>query len=140
MKAFKTKKDADDFAASAWAAEHQARYREKAGGDPAMGQFEVPEFPTDASPTPFLQLSTLVLDEENKHGEARKAWMDVVQLLGKETFGGKSLGDGPPVGLGMIGWNSLEEAGEAFKNSEVAASWTTYKSLGKGKNIMIRHL
>ncbi|KAM0335006.1 hypothetical protein ACHAQA_000040 [Verticillium albo-atrum] len=136
--AFKSAEDADAFAATAWAQEHKARYQEKVGSDPAVGRFEVPEFPTDQTPKAYTQYSTLVIDDESKHPEVRKAWMDVVQALGKETFGGRII-DGPPVGLALLGWDSLEEAGAAFKDPKVAAAWAAYQSLGKGKNVIIKN-
>ncbi|KAH6682228.1 hypothetical protein F5X68DRAFT_242873 [Plectosphaerella plurivora] len=137
--AFASAKDAEDFAASPFAEEHKARYRERTGTDATVGRFEVPELPGDKAPPPFTQYSTLVLEDESIHAEVRKAWMDVVQALGKETFGGRSV-DGPFVGLGIIGWNSLEEAGAAFKEPKAAAAWATYQALGKGKNVIVKGL
>lgn len=32
----------------------------------------------------------------------------VIDALGKETWGGVNVGDGPTVGLGLVGWDSLE--------------------------------
>lgn len=66
--------------------------------------------------------------------------MDVVQALGKETFGGRSVGDGPFVGLGIIGWDSVEEAAAAFKDPKAAAAWEAYQTLGKGKNVIVKGL
>jgi hypothetical protein len=99
----------------------------------------VPDLPAGKTPTPFTQYSTLVLEDESAHAEVRKAWMDVVQALGKETFGGRSV-EGPFVGLGMIGWNSLEEAGAAFKDPKAAEAWAAYQKLGKGKNVIVKGL
>ncbi|KAM0282009.1 hypothetical protein ACHAQH_003215 [Verticillium albo-atrum] len=135
--AFKSAEDADSFAASAWSQEHKARYEEKTGSVPAVGRFEVPEFPADKTPKPYIQFSTLHIEDDSKQPEIRKAFMDVIQALGKETFGGRII-EGPSVGLAIIGWDSLEEAGASFKQPEVAAAWATYQSFGKGKNVMIK--
>ncbi|EEY16743.1 predicted protein [Verticillium alfalfae VaMs.102] len=135
--AFKTAEDEKTFADSAWSQEQKARYLEKSGDLPAVGRFEVPEFPADKAPPAYLQYSTLHIEDESKHAEARKVFEDVIKALGKEAFGGRTI-DQPFVGLGIIGWDSLEEAGAAFKQPEVAALWAKYLSLGKGKNIIVR--
>ncbi|KAJ3540269.1 hypothetical protein NM208_g5146 [Fusarium decemcellulare] len=86
----------------------------------------------------FTQFSTIVLDDKSKHPEARKAWMDLASALGKETWGGVSTGDGPTVGLGLIAWESLEEAGAAYKDPKAAAAFAEYQSIGKVKNTMVQ--
>ncbi|KAM5351196.1 hypothetical protein ACJ41O_003919 [Fusarium nematophilum] len=136
--AFKTSEDYEAFQASSWSKEHKERYSERTGGEPVVGQFEVADFPADASPKAFTQFSTIVIDDKSKHPEARKAWMDLAGALGKDTWGGVSVGDGPAVGLGLIGWDSLEEAQAAYKDPKAAAAFAEYQSLGKTKNTIVK--
>lgn len=105
--AFKTAEDQKTFADSAWSQEQKARYVEKAGDLPAVGRFELPELPTDKAPPAYLQYTTLHIEDESHHVEARKAFEDVIKALGKEAFGGRTV-DEPFIGLGIIGWDSLE--------------------------------
>lgn len=106
--AFKTEEDVEAFQSSAWAQERKERYNERVGGEPTVGRFEVAQFPEGASHKAFTQFSSIVIDDKSKHPEVRKAWMSLVDALGKETWGGVSVGDGPTVGLGLVGWDSLE--------------------------------
>lgn len=48
------------------------------------------------------------MSDESKGPEIREAWKTLITELGKETWGGISVGEGEKVGLGLIGWNSLE--------------------------------
>ncbi|KAF4461112.1 hypothetical protein FALBO_12104 [Fusarium albosuccineum] len=136
--AFKTADDLESFESSAWSKERKERYNERVGGEPVTGKFEVANFPDDASPKKFTQFSTIVLDDKSKHPEARKAWMDLASALGKETWGGVSTGGEPTVGLGLIAWDSLEEAGAAYKDPKAAAAFAEYQSIGKVKNTMVQ--
>lgn len=83
-------------------------HEDRVGGEPVVGRFEVEDFPADASPKAFAQFSTVVLGDDGNHVQVRGAWSDLVSALGKDTWGGRSIGDGPTVGLGLIGWDSLE--------------------------------
>ncbi|KAF7550511.1 hypothetical protein G7Z17_g5677 [Cylindrodendrum hubeiense] len=136
--AFKTAEDAETFASSEWAQQHKARYEERAGGEPVVGRFEVEDFPADASPKAFTQFSTVVLSDDGQHVQVRTAWSSLVSALGKDTWGGRSIGGGPSVGLGLIGWDSLEEAGAAYQAPEAAHALATYRSLGHTKNLMVQ--
>ncbi|KAK7403346.1 hypothetical protein QQX98_010867 [Neonectria punicea] len=136
--AFKNAEDFETFSNSDWAKKQKEQYDERASGEIVVGQFEVADFPKDPKRPAFTQFSTIVLDDETKSDEARKAWSDLIAAVGKETWGGRSTGAGPTVGLALIGWDSLEEAGAAYKKSEADAAFTTYKSLGKTKNLMVQ--
>jgi len=48
-----------------------------------------------------------VIDDVSKLPEIRKAWADLMAILGKQTWGGRSV-EGEPCGLGLVGWDSLE--------------------------------
>ncbi|KAH7165285.1 hypothetical protein EDB81DRAFT_679020 [Dactylonectria macrodidyma] len=136
--AFKTAEDLETFSTSEWSQQHKARYEERAGGEPVVGRFEVEDFPTDASPKAYTQFSTVVLSDDGQHVQVRSAWSDLVTTLGKETWGGRSVGDGPKVGLGLIGWDSLEEAAAAYRKPEAAHALATYRSLGHTKNTIVK--
>ncbi|KPM39829.1 hypothetical protein AK830_g6715 [Neonectria ditissima] len=136
--AFKTAEDFESFSNSPWAKKQEEQYKDRAGGDAVVGTFEVADFPQDATRPAFTQFSTIVLHDAAKGDEARKVWSDLTAAVGKKTWGGRSTGDGPSVGLALIGWDSLEEAGEAYKKPEAEAAFTTYKTLGKTKNVMVQ--
>ncbi|KAF5645902.1 uncharacterized protein FTJAE_2332 [Fusarium tjaetaba] len=136
--AFKTAQDFENFQSSAWAQEHKARYNERVGGEPVAGKFEVPDFPANASAKAFTQFTTVLLDDREKRVELRKAWTDLASALGLETWGGISIGDGPSVGLGMIGWDSLEEAKAAYGDPKAAEAYAQYKALGQIKSTMVK--
>ncbi|KAH6962694.1 hypothetical protein DER45DRAFT_98714 [Fusarium avenaceum] len=136
--AFKTTQDFEGFQSSTWAQEHRARYNERVGGEPVTGKFEVPILPTNASPKAFTQFTTVLLNDPEKRVELRKAWTDLASALQKETWGGISVGDGPSVGLGMIGWDSLEEAKAAYEDPKAAEAYIAYKTLGKIKSTMVK--
>lgn len=38
----------------------------------------------------------------------KAAWIELAAALGQETWGGRTVGDGALVGLGLLGWDSLE--------------------------------
>ena len=46
--------------------------------------------------------------DESKGPEARKAWEDLMAIIGKESWGGRTVGDGPKAGIALVGWDSLE--------------------------------
>jgi hypothetical protein len=70
--------------------------------------FKVADFPKGAAPKAFTQFSRITISDESKHGEVRKAWEELMGILGKESWGGVSVGEGEHVGLGLVGWDSLE--------------------------------
>jgi hypothetical protein len=67
----------------------------------------VADFPSGASPKKYTQFSRIVIDDVSKLPEIRKAWADLMAILGKQTWGGRSV-EGEPCGLGLVGWDSLE--------------------------------
>lgn len=48
------------------------------------------------------------MGDESKEPGVREAWKTLTAELGKETWGGISVGEGEKVGLGLIAWDSLE--------------------------------
>jgi hypothetical protein len=106
--AFLTLEDEKAFAASEWVKEQKANLESQLAAPPPMALFEVAEFPEDRTRKPFLQFSRIELGDGSKHEEARKAWEDLMGVLGKQAWGGKKVGDGDFIGLGIVGWDSLE--------------------------------
>jgi len=51
---------------------------------------------------------------ESQVPEIREAWNMLTSELGKETWGGVSVGEGEKVGLGLIAWDSLEVSSTYF--------------------------
>ncbi|KAK7424665.1 hypothetical protein QQZ08_008548 [Neonectria magnoliae] len=135
--AFKKVEDFEAFTNSAWAKKHTEQYGELGAGDIVAGPFEVEDFP-QGDKLPLTQFSTIVLDDATKSDEARKTWFDLVAAVGKDTWGGRSTGAGPTVGLALIGWNSLEEADAAYKKLQSDAAFTTYQSLGKTQTLIVQ--
>jgi hypothetical protein len=70
--------------------------------------FKVADIPKGATPKAFTQFSRITISDESKHGEVGKAWEELMGILGKESWGGMSVGEGEHVGLGLVGWDSLE--------------------------------
>ncbi|KAH7381956.1 hypothetical protein BKA64DRAFT_713197 [Cadophora sp. MPI-SDFR-AT-0126] len=137
--AFKTLEDEKAFADSDFAKEGAKKYAERSGGvPPKHAIFECAEFPKDSTPKPFAQFSRMTGIDETKGAEARKAWEDLMAVLGKESWGGKTVGDGPQAGMGLVGWDSLEEAGAAYANPAAKAALDKYHSLGDCKDLMVK--
>lgn len=58
--------------------------------------------------------------------------------LGKEVWGARSVEGDEVVGLGLCGWDSLEEAGAAYAKPEAKAALDKYHALGKCKDVMVK--
>ncbi|OHW89744.1 hypothetical protein CSPAE12_11665 [Colletotrichum incanum] len=125
--------EADDrtFAESAWAKEREAQFKAIPGGEPRIKKFETGPVPSE-KPKTFTQFSFLDIADESKHEEAKQAWLDLVAALGQSVhFGGKSVGDGPSTGLGILGWDT-------FTKPEAQAALQKYQSFGKSVGVMVR--
>lgn len=104
--AFASLEDEKAFAESAWAKEQQAKYKEHIISEPRIKKFQTSDIPAE-KPKNFTQFSFVDIADESKHEEAKNAWMNLVAALGQTIhFGGKSVGDGPSTGLGVLGWDS----------------------------------
>ncbi|GKT67023.1 hypothetical protein ColTof4_12800 [Colletotrichum tofieldiae] len=132
--------EADDraFAESSWAKEREAQFKGIHGGEPRIKKFETGPLPNE-QPKPFTQFSFLDIADESKHEEAKQAWLDLVAALGQSVhFGGKSVGDGPSTGLGILGWDSEDEAKAAFTKPEAQAALQKYQTFGKSVGVMVK--
>lgn len=69
--------------------------------------FQTGPFPANISPKKLTQFSWTTI-EESKREELTSAWKELIAALGQESWGGQSVGDGPLVGVGMLGWDSLQ--------------------------------
>ncbi|GJC87185.1 hypothetical protein ColLi_10023 [Colletotrichum liriopes] len=126
------------FAESAWAKEREAQFKGIHGGEPRIKKFETGPLPSE-KPKPFTQFSFLDIADESKHEEAKQAWLDLVAALGQSVhFGGKSVGDGPSTGLGILGWDSEDEARAAFTKPEAQAALQKYQTFGKSVGVMVK--
>jgi hypothetical protein len=121
--AFATAEDAEAFKNSEWAQNAKKEYEARATGPPLHALFEVADFPTDQTPKAFTQFSRITVPDEAKGQEVRKAWEELMAILGKQSWGGLSVGDGEKVGMGLVGWDSLEVAGAAMSKPDVKAAW-----------------
>lgn len=109
--AFKTLEDQKAFEESDIVKEGAKKYAEKAG-PPAHATFEVEAFPDHASPSPLVSFNRIIISDPSKGLAAKAAWEKVTAVLGKKAFGGKAVGDGPSVGLALLGWDSTEVSDE----------------------------
>jgi hypothetical protein len=95
------------------------------------------EFPKDSAPKAFTQFSRITFKDEASGDAAHKAWMELCAIIGKETMGGVCIED-KKTGLGLVGWDSLEEAGAARNIPGAKEAWDKYHSLGECKDVMIK--
>ncbi|KAH8647618.1 hypothetical protein BGZ60DRAFT_228172 [Tricladium varicosporioides] len=120
--AFATLEDQKSFETSEWALSHKAKFEEaaKAAGHstaaPPHATFEVADFPKDHTPKALTQMSRIAVADEGKLEEVRAAWEAVMAAVGKQTWGGRSVGseDGKTYGLGFVGWDSFEASFFSF--------------------------
>ena len=106
--AFATLEDQKAFETSEWAQAQKAKYEEAAAGPPLVGLFKVADIPKDAKPKKFTQFSRITVGGEGEYEGVRQAWEELMGILGKVSWGGVSVGEGEFVGLGLVGWDSLE--------------------------------
>ena len=106
--AFATLEDQKVFETSEWALAQKAKYEAAAAGPPLVGLFKVADFPKDVKPKKFTQFSRITVGGEGEYEGVRQAWEELMGILGKESWGGVSVGEGEFVGLGFVGWDSLE--------------------------------
>ncbi|KAH7333158.1 hypothetical protein BKA65DRAFT_40792 [Rhexocercosporidium sp. MPI-PUGE-AT-0058] len=132
---FKTLEDEKAFDESDFIKEGAKKLAEKGLAEPIHQTFEIPDF-NEEKPKAFTQMSRITGADKSKGPEIKKAWEDLMKILGKESFGGLSVGDGPRAGLGLAGWDSLEEAKAAFQKPEAKAAFDHYHSFGECKDII----
>ncbi|CCF40058.1 hypothetical protein CH063_02267 [Colletotrichum higginsianum] len=83
--------------------------------------------------------SFLDVADESKHEAAKQAWLNLVAALGQSVhYGGKSVGDGPSTGLGILGWDSEDEIKAAFAKPEAQAALQKYQSFGEGGSVLVK--
>lgn len=58
--------------------------------------------------------------------------------IGKEVWGAKSVEGEEVVGLGVCGFDSLEEAKESFAKPEAQAALAKYHALGQCKDVVVK--
>ncbi|EXK80653.1 hypothetical protein FOQG_14859 [Fusarium oxysporum f. sp. raphani 54005] len=138
--AFANVEDEETFTKSPWAQEHKARLESSGAPEPTFGRFKFSEFSANPSPKPFLQLTSITLPSESQREEASKAWAELVTILGKETRGGVLLRDDVFNGLALIGWDSLEEVENAYKEPKAAEALAAYKRLGQVRSALVKLL
>ncbi|KAK2762392.1 hypothetical protein CKAH01_16178 [Colletotrichum kahawae] len=133
--AFASAEDEKAFADSAWAKEHFQKAAAKMGAPPLIRKFQTSEFPAD-KPKALTQFSFLELADGSQHEGAKQAWMDLVAAIGGNSKCGASADDGPSTGLGVLWWDSRDQAIETYKKPEVSAAWDKYKTFGKVVTIL----
>ncbi|KAF8859709.1 hypothetical protein BDZ45DRAFT_349512 [Acephala macrosclerotiorum] len=136
--AFATQEDEQAFVNSEWAQGHRKALEAKGVAPPRHGVFRCAEFPDDKTPKAFTQFSRIALENESQIEAAKEAWKELMGVLGKETWGARSVEGDEVVGLGLCGWDSLEEASAAYSKPEAKAAIEKYHSLGKCKDVMVK--
>ncbi|OHF03915.1 hypothetical protein CORC01_00777 [Colletotrichum orchidophilum] len=135
---FESAADDKAFTESAWYKEREEQYKDAPGGEPRVKKFETDAIPNE-KPKTFTQFCFLDIADESKHAEARQSWLDLVAALGQAVhFGGKSVGGGQSTGLGILGWNSEDEAKAAYTKPEAQAALQKYQSFGKSVAVMVK--
>ncbi|KAI3547022.1 hypothetical protein CSPX01_03854 [Colletotrichum filicis] len=136
--AFESAADDKAFADSAWIKEREEQFKAGPGGEPRVKKFETGPLPGE-KPKTFTQFCFIDVADESKHEEAKQAWMDLVAALGQTVhFGGKSVDGGQSTGLGILGWDSDEEAKAAWTKPEAQAALQKYQSFGKSIGVMVK--
>lgn len=138
MTAFATKEDCEAFKNSDWVASSKAAAEARGMAEPHAATFEV-EFPKDQTkPKAFTQMSRITFKDEASGDAAHKAWKDLCAIIGKDTMGGVSVGDESKTGLGMIGWDSMQDAGAIKTVPGASEAWEKYRSFGDCKDVMVK--
>lgn len=83
-------------------------------------------------------MSRITVKDDAAGESARKAWMEMCSLAGKETVGGQSIDGDSKTGVGLIGWDSLEEAYALKAVPGVGEAWEKYRSFGDCKGVMVK--
>jgi hypothetical protein len=78
------------------------------------------------------------VSDESKLDGVRSAYTDLVATIGQEPFGGKSVDPAQVIGLGICGFDSLDEAMNAFDGAESKAALQKYRSLGECKDVIVK--
>ncbi|KXH25698.1 hypothetical protein CSAL01_03671 [Colletotrichum salicis] len=135
---FESAADDKAFAESAWIKEREEQFKASPGGEPRVKKFETGPLPGE-KPKTFTQLCFIDVADESKHEEAKQAWMDLVAALGQTVhFGGKSVDGGQSTGLGILGWDSEEDAKAAWTKPEAQAALQKYQGFGKSVAVMVK--
>ncbi|KAE8441469.1 hypothetical protein EG329_004925 [Mollisiaceae sp. DMI_Dod_QoI] len=136
--AFATQEDQQAFVNSEWAQGHRKALEAQGIPPPRHGVFRCAEFPSDAGPKAFTQFSRIALDDESKIPDVKAAWKELMTILGKEVWGARSVEGDEVVGLGVCGWDSMEEAKAALSTPEAKAALDKYHALGKSKDVIVK--
>ncbi|KAK1569474.1 uncharacterized protein LY79DRAFT_584692 [Colletotrichum navitas] len=135
---FNSEADEKAFAESAWAKEHEADVEKFCEGPPRIAKFETGPLPAEKSKA-FTQFTFINITDESKHEEVKQAWQDLVAALGQTPkFGGMGIGDEQGTGMGVLGWDSEDEAGAAYTKPEAQAALQKYKSFGKDVAVLVK--
>ncbi|KAK2016134.1 hypothetical protein LZ32DRAFT_645297 [Colletotrichum eremochloae] len=135
---FNSAADEKAFAESAWVKEHEAEAKDLVGGPPRIAKFETGPLPAEES-KPFVQFTFLELAGGSKHDEAKQAWEGLADTLGQTSkFGGNGVDDLQSHGLGVLSWNSEDEAVAAYHKPEAQAALEKFKALGKSVGALVK--
>ncbi|EFQ25875.1 hypothetical protein CGRA01v4_14280 [Colletotrichum graminicola] len=135
---FNSEADEKAFAESAWVKDHKAESEKFCDGPPRIAKFETGPLHDEKSKA-FAQFAFLNITDESKHEEAKQAWQDLAAALGQTPkFGGRGIGDEQSTGMGVLGWDSEDEAGAAYTKPEAQAALQKYKSFGKDVAVLVK--
>ena len=93
---------------SDWAKAQKTKVEGKELGPPIIDLFETFDLPSTGGPEPYMVYSRTKVSDAGKQEEGKKAWFELMTVIGKQPVGGVSVADGEHVGLGMVGYDSLE--------------------------------
>ncbi|TVY75680.1 hypothetical protein LSUE1_G005179 [Lachnellula suecica] len=142
--AFATLEDAESFQKSDWAVESKKKFEEAAkaqGLDATMPPhtvFETGPFPEQTALPAYTQMSRISVSDESKADELKGAWDAFMKVIGKEAWGGKSVGGDKTYGIGLVGWDSIQDVQAALSKPDAKAAYEKCKAMGDSKDALIQ--
>ncbi|KUJ14096.1 uncharacterized protein LY89DRAFT_590976 [Mollisia scopiformis] len=136
--AFATREDEQAFANSEWIQNKRKEMEARGVEPPRHALFACSEFPAEKATHPFVRFSRITVSDESKIDDVRAAWKELMGAIGKDVWGAKSVEGEEIVGLGVCGFDSLEEAEAAFSKPEAKAALDKYHALGQCKDVVVK--
>lgn len=138
LTAFATKEDQEAFTTCEFTQNARKAMQERGVPEPRSALFTVHEFPKDKAPRPFVRFSRITVSDEGKMEEVKTVYQELMAAIGQDTFGGRSVDGEQIVGLGITGFDNLDDALQAFEKPEAKAVLEKYRKLGECKDVIVK--
>jgi len=76
--------------------------------------------------------------DEASAEKVKEAWEACMAIIGKPSWGGVSVDGDVKMGMGLVGWDSMEDLAALKGSAEAKAAWEKYQALGEGKNAIVK--